>query len=405
VGGERVTALQALSLLSHWQGGRFRIRLRALFGEQAPAEAPIIVEKETSRGNFDVTGTVPIPSLWDEPRTPSRSPARPRAPERPGAEPSVEIHLSPSYEEILKMAEAQKDAAPPAGLSPPSGTSSSSAGAAGSAAAAKSSSSGAARSSAAAKSSSSAGAARSSAAATSVSGAASLGDGPLSPSGRSAGRSPASGRRPAGSPWGRALLLGVAGGVAAFLLIAFFRMGIPWLRGAPRPAVPAAAVGVSSPAGHAAKPPVRAGTLSAVRQEPGALSGNPAPPAPVVPAPPAPVVPAAGPAPETRSREVRALVERAQRLIIEGRTKKAQELVQQAQELTPAPGDPGLLALLRQARGELGRGELVLSGHGSVTINGHKFDAPRKMRVLAGPYLVNGKEVEVRDGEQRHLSP
>ncbi len=351
-----VMALQALSLLAYWKDGVFRIRLRPLFGDEAPAEAPIIVEKETGRGSFDVTGAIPIPSLWDDSRRPSRPMGKPAAREEPAVrrpmEPSVEIHLSPSYAEILAMSEAEAAANVPSAASvrpvfTPAG--------------------------------------------------------PVKEGVRAGGdarRGP-----PKRSPWGRAFWVGLIGGGAAFLAIWAVRMALPRLRQG------ALAPGITDQTGQAG-----AGRFGAVRQEgqegrpstaPSAVTQAPAPniAPPHLVAPPPPVAPKPPPhaTPRERSREVRALVERAQRMIVEGRMKKAQEVLLQAQGLSPE--DEGLSALLRQARGELGRGELVLSGHGSLTINGRRFEAPRKLRLPAGSYVVNGREVEVKDGEQLHVEP
>lgn len=385
IDGQPLMALQALALLARWRDGVFRLRLRPLFGEEPPIEAPIIVEKETGRGSFDVTGAIPIPSLWEDAK---RSPSRPPTPRRP-QEPSVEIDLSPSYAEIMALSEAEhrrpsadatqptprsqisarvvSEVAVPAGTAPPSSKS--------------------------------------------------VGkhEGVRPESARS-GMNPArAARQKARSPWGPALMIGLIGGLAAFLCVGILKVVLPRIQARQNVGPPQDNPSFPAPT----RPPAKAGALSAVRPEPKEPKESKAPPtqpaqqpSPAPPPPPRPEVPSPPSAPEEpqqakatpeRSREVRAMVERAQRMIVEGRVKKAQEVLTQAAAVAPA--DTGIDTLLKQARGELGHGELVIGGKGSALINGHKVELPRKMRVMAGPYLINGKEVEVRDGEQLHVTP
>ena len=102
-----------------------------------------------------------------------------------------------------------------------------------------------------------------------------------------------------------------------------------------------------------------------------------------------------------RSREAQALFERALRLIVEARIKKAQEAIAQLQRLSP--DDPDAATLDKQARYELGRGDLVITGSGTVTICGHGYAAPHRLRLPAGLYLVDGELITLRDGERREI--
>lgn len=61
VSGEAQMALLALALLSSWDG-TFEVRLRSLFGQAGPAEAPIFVTKKTRERDFDLTGMVQVES-------------------------------------------------------------------------------------------------------------------------------------------------------------------------------------------------------------------------------------------------------------------------------------------------------------------------------------------------------
>jgi hypothetical protein len=91
--------------------------------------------------------------------------------------------------------------------------------------------------------------------------------------------------------------------------------------------------------------------------------------------------------------------------LIEGHEKKALDLFRQAEKLRPK--DNTIKLLLQEASGKLGRAELWLEGKGSVTIDGHKFAAPRKLKVPAGPHLIDygdgESEITLKRGEKRKL--
>jgi hypothetical protein len=58
ISGQTESALTALSKLSAWNEGTFRVVLRPLFGDVQAAEAPVFSDKERSDDQFDVTGSM-----------------------------------------------------------------------------------------------------------------------------------------------------------------------------------------------------------------------------------------------------------------------------------------------------------------------------------------------------------
>ncbi len=60
ISGQAESALTALSKLSAWSDGAFRVGLRPLFGDVQAAEAPVFSEKGSSDDQFDVTGSLDI---------------------------------------------------------------------------------------------------------------------------------------------------------------------------------------------------------------------------------------------------------------------------------------------------------------------------------------------------------
>jgi hypothetical protein len=60
ISGQAESALTALSKLSAWSDGTFRVGLRPLFGDVQAAEAPVFSEKDRSDDQFDVTGSLDI---------------------------------------------------------------------------------------------------------------------------------------------------------------------------------------------------------------------------------------------------------------------------------------------------------------------------------------------------------
>jgi hypothetical protein len=84
IAGQTESALTALSKLSAWTEGTFRITLRPLFGEERVAEAPVFAKKD-SESQFDVTGAVDASrdqnwlAVAAAGAVPAPSPARPAA--------------------------------------------------------------------------------------------------------------------------------------------------------------------------------------------------------------------------------------------------------------------------------------------------------------------------------------
>jgi hypothetical protein len=72
-----------------------------------------------------------------------------------------------------------------------------------------------------------------------------------------------------------------------------------------------------------------------------------------------------------------------------------------------SPKDASLKVLEQQAQGKLGRAELLLEGKGSASVDGHKFAAPKKLKVMAGPHTIDAgdgeDEVTLKRGEKRKI--
>jgi hypothetical protein len=99
------------------------------------------------------------------------------------------------------------------------------------------------------------------------------------------------------------------------------------------------------------------------------------------------------------------LVAKGRLFLVEGHARQALDQFRKAVKL--APKDASLRVLEQQAQGKLGRAELVLEGKGSVTVDGHKFASPKKLKVMAGPHVIeNGdgeEEVALKRGEKRRI--
>jgi hypothetical protein len=97
------------------------------------------------------------------------------------------------------------------------------------------------------------------------------------------------------------------------------------------------------------------------------------------------------------------LVRRARLLLVEGHAHGALDELRKAEKLHPK--DASLKVLEQQAQGKLGHGLLMLEGKGAVTVDGHKFPVPKKLKLQAGPHLIDdgGGEYELtlkRGGKQ-----
>lgn len=374
VKGRDIPAVLALAQLAGWVSGQFRLSLRPLFGEERPPEAPIFIDKSTTKGDFDVTGAMQIPLDADDPGArvrPARSsrPSRPSRPGQPGDRRSrppvsaVKVVLLPDPPPVLTEVSGERQvSAPFLDVSPepdPPGS-------------AESPRPVAAPSQVSPSRSPSAVSPVVAAPVASVLAPADLPD--------------VSGRVTAPRSPGSTLLWSLCGAAIAAIVVGSL---VWWLWSQ-----------------HDAdeEPPRRRPT--AQTQPAGPSTARPAPaPAADPPEPAAATEPPAADAPgpataaaTERSPQVQALVQRARRLIVDGRGRKAADLLEQARE--QAPADAALLRLLRQARGELGKGELWLTR--PVMLNGQRL-GPRRLRLPAGDYLVDGAEVELKDGARLEL--
>ncbi|HUS66246.1 MAG TPA: hypothetical protein VMZ28_16950, partial [Kofleriaceae bacterium] len=92
-------------------------------------------------------------------------------------------------------------------------------------------------------------------------------------------------------------------------------------------------------------------------------------------------------------------------LLVEGHEHTALEMFKKAEKLLPK--DAAIRVYEQQALGKLGRAEILLEGKGSLTIDGHKFVAPRKLKVPAGPHAVDSgdgpSEITLKRGEKKKL--
>jgi hypothetical protein len=211
-------------------------------------------------------------------------------------------------------------------------------------------------------------------------------------------------------PW----LLSLGGIVIAGGMGALYAYHLPPFSPPPKPVVePTAKPETPTPPGPTATPTPEPGkptppgpttTPTPEPQKPPVEAQKPTPP---------PVKP---PEPETRKPEVRKpeppkekpwdkLVAKGRLFLIEGHARQALDQFRKAVKM--APKDASLRVLEQQAQGRLGRAELVIEGKGAVTVDGHKFTAPKKLKVMAGPHLIdNGdgdEEVTLKRGEKRRV--
>jgi hypothetical protein len=99
------------------------------------------------------------------------------------------------------------------------------------------------------------------------------------------------------------------------------------------------------------------------------------------------------------------IVAKGRLLLIEGHSHTALEQFRRAMKM--APKDASLKTYELQAQGKLGKAELLLEGKGFVTVDGHKFPAPKKLKVMAGPHMIDAgdgdDEVALKRGEKRRI--
>ncbi|HEX6839749.1 MAG TPA: hypothetical protein VF334_24400 [Polyangia bacterium] len=99
------------------------------------------------------------------------------------------------------------------------------------------------------------------------------------------------------------------------------------------------------------------------------------------------------------------IVAKGRLLLIEGHSHTALEQFRRAMKM--APKDASLKQYELQAQGKLGKAEILLEGKGAATIDGHKFPAPKKLKVMAGPHMIDTgdgeDEVSLKRGEKRRI--
>jgi hypothetical protein len=115
------------------------------------------------------------------------------------------------------------------------------------------------------------------------------------------------------------------------------------------------------------------------------------------------------PPPSTKSEKsddkVEKLVQKGRLYLITGHARSALDSFKKAEKLRPK--DASLKVYQQQALGKLGHAELVLEGKGSITIDGKKFSAPKKLKLAAGPHAVDSgdgaSEIVLKRGEKKKL--
>lgn len=104
--------------------------------------------------------------------------------------------------------------------------------------------------------------------------------------------------------------------------------------------------------------------------------------------------------PKTREKADR-LVQKGRLYLIENHAHTALGYFKRAEKLLP--NDNNIKTYQLQALGKLGRAEIVIEGRGSVVIDGHKFAAPRRLKVPAGPHTIDEAEVILKRGDKKRL--
>lgn len=149
------------------------------------------------------------------------------------------------------------------------------------------------------------------------------------------------------------------------------------------------------------KPEVTAAEKAATKQKPPPVE-KPAPPAPPVEKE-KPVVAAKEPK-EPKEKPGDKYIEKGRLLLIEGHAHSALEQLKKAEKLRPK--DAAIKTYELQAMGKMGFANLEIE-KGTVSIDGHKFTAPKKVRLAAGPHNVDlgdgEKEMVLKKGEKKKL--
>jgi Domain of unknown function (DUF4388) len=108
---------------------------------------------------------------------------------------------------------------------------------------------------------------------------------------------------------------------------------------------------------------------------------------------------------DKRDKEVEKLVQKGRLLLVSGHSHSAADIFRHAEKLKPK--DASLRVYEQQAMGKLGHAELQVEGKGSITIDGKKFPAPKKLKLTAGPHLIDAgdgeSEITLKRGEKKKL--
>jgi hypothetical protein len=101
------------------------------------------------------------------------------------------------------------------------------------------------------------------------------------------------------------------------------------------------------------------------------------------------------------------LIQKGRILLIDGHPHSALSLFRKAEQLAPSNALAKTLQL--QAMGKLGRAEILIEGKGHLNVDGRDFEAPKKIKTLAGPHAVDTgagpEEVVIKKGERKKLRP
>ncbi len=117
-------------------------------------------------------------------------------------------------------------------------------------------------------------------------------------------------------------------------------------------------------------------------------------------------------APPVDDKKEKANKEKAEKWVLKGRMLLAEghehtslDLFRKAEKLQPK--NNAYKVYEQQALGKMGRAEVLIEGKGTVTIDGHKFAAPRKLKIAAGPHDIESAdgtaEVTLKRGEKKKL--
>lgn len=213
-------------------------------------------------------------------------------------------------------------------------------------------------------------------------------------------------------PW----LLSLTGIVIAGGLGALYYFHLPPFSPPPKPAEVAPSGEAQKPSGEAVAPSGQAASGEAQKpsgeaqkpsgeaQKPSGEAATPEPPKPEIKKqePPKPEIKKAEPA---REKPTDKIVAKGRYLLFEGHSHTALEQFRRAMKM--APKDASLKVYEQQASGKLGKAEILVEGKGSATVDGHKVAAPKKLKVMAGPHMIDAgdgeDEVSLKRGEKRRI--